>query len=341
METEGQAVLREALADGDRALEAGDSPAAIAAFELAASIEPGNGVTATGLSRARVLNELVRLLAEGAEHERRGDLAQASESYRGAVSLDGRSQKARLALARAEGNITEVAFRTAMSEGLAALTRQDDRAALQFFQQAGTIKSADPQVAAGIAQAEEGLRLETIGKHREQALRSEDEEQWHRAAEQYEAVLKLDATIRFAQEGKTRSDERAALSDGLDYHLAHAERLSDEKVLADASEVLEDAARIESAGPRLSEQRSKLAGIITQASTPVPVFLESDNETEVVVYRVGPLGRFERYTLQLRPGTYTVVGSRPGYRDVRRSLHVEAGRQPEPLIVRCEEKIRT
>ena len=152
-------------------------------------------------------------------------------------------------------------------------------------------------------------------------------------------MLKLDATIRFAQEGKPRSDERAALSDGLDYHLAHAERLSDEKVLADASEVLEDAARIESAWPRLSEQRSKLAGIITQASTPVPVFLESDNETEVVVYRVGRLGRFERHTLQLRPGTYTVVGSRPGYRDVRRSLHVEAGKQPEPLIVRCEEKI--
>ena len=158
VETQGQAVLREALADGGRALEAGDSPAAIAAFELAASLEPGNGVAATGLSRARVLNELVRLLAGGAEHERRGDLAQARESYRGAVSLDGHSQKARLALARAEGNIREVAFRTAMSEGLAALNRQDDRAAFQFFQQAGTIKSADPQVAAGIAQAEEDLR---------------------------------------------------------------------------------------------------------------------------------------------------------------------------------------
>ena len=339
VETRGQVVLRQALADGSRALETGDSPAAIAAFELAASLDPGNGAAATGISRARVLNEVVRLLAEGTDDERRGDLPSARESYRKAISLDGHSQKARLALARAEGNITEVAFRTAMSKGLEALNQQDYPAARQFFQEAGTIKPGDSQVGGGIAQAEEGIRLQTIAAHREKALRFENEEQWHQAVEEYEAVLKLDAMIRFAQEGKARSDDRAALADGIGYHLTHAERLSDDKVLAAASAILEDADRIEPAGPRLMEQRAQLAGVLSQASTPVLVLLESDNETEVVVYKIGQLGRFERHTLQLRPGTYTVVGSRPGYRDVRVKVRVEAGKTPQPLIVRCEEKI--
>jgi len=67
--------------------------------------------------------------------------------------------------------------------------------------------------------------------------------------------------------------------------------------------------------------------------------LVSDNLTEVTVYRVGRLGRFSQRVLNLRPGTYTVVGSRPGYRDVRRRLMVSPNQSSKPLEVRCEEAI--
>jgi len=334
-----QDVLRQALADGSQALETGDSPAAIAAFELAATIDPENEAAAIGLSRARVSTELVRLLAQGAEQERRGDAAGALGTYRKAVSLDPHSQRARLALARAEGNLTEVAFRTAMSNGLEALNRQDYQEARQLFQQAGEIRQGDHQVEAGIAQAEEGLRLQAIAAHRENAARFESEEQWHQASEQYGAVLKLDPTIRFAQQGKARTDERAAVEDQIQYHLTHPERLSDENVLATVAALLEKTEGLAPAGPRLVSQRAQLGELVSQAATPVSVLLQSDNETEITVYKIGALGRFESHTLQLRPGTYTVVGSRPGYRDVRLSLRIEAGKDPEPIVVRCEEKI--
>ena len=226
-----------------------------------------------------------------------------------------------------------------MSKAIEALNREDYPSARGFFEEAAKIKPGDSQVEAGIAQAEEGIRLQTIASHGENALRLENQEQWHEAAREYEAVLQLDATIRFAQEGKARSDERAALVDRISYHIANPERLSDEKVLAAAAEVLEDAERIDAAGPRLQSQRAQLTDLVRQASTAVPVLLESDNQTDVVVYQIGTIGRFVRHTLELRPGTYTVVGSRLGYRDVRLSLRVEAGKQPEPLIVRCEEEI--
>ncbi|MGH9463163.1 MAG: protein kinase domain-containing protein [Vicinamibacteria bacterium] len=339
VEARGQGILGDALADGAQALESGSSPAAIAAFELASTIDPGNAAAATGLSRARVLNDLVRLLAEGADQERRGDLALARESYRKAVSLDGYSQKARLALARAEGNLTEVAFRTAMSKAIEALNREDYPSARGFFEEAAKIKPGDSQVLRGIAQAGEGIRVQAIASHRESALRLEGQEEWHQAVKEYEAVLQLDPTIRFALEGKARSDGRAALVDRISYHIAHPERLSDEKVLTAAAALVEEADGIRAPGPRLQSQRAQLADLVRRASTAVPVLLESDNQTDVVVYQIGTLGRFVRHTLVVRPGTYTVVGSRPGYRDVRVVLRVEAGKEPQPLIVRCEEEI--
>jgi hypothetical protein len=71
----------------------------------------------------------------------------------------------------------------------------------------------------------------------------------------------------------------------------------------------------------------------------VQVHLESDEQTDVIVYKVGHLGRFSEHRLTLRPGRYVVVGSRQGYRDVRLELVVVAGQPPGTLAVRCEEKI--
>ena len=48
---------------------------------------------------------------------------------------------------------------------------------------------------------------------------------------------------------------------------------------------------------------------------------------------------FKEKTLELRPGTYVVVGTRKGYRDTRVTLEVAAGRTGEPVGVRCEEAL--
>ncbi len=99
------------------------------------------------------------------------------------------------------------------------------------------------------------------------------------------------------------------------------------------------ATEIKSAGPKLEQQIADLSRQITAFSTPLRTHLESDSLTEVVIYRIGRLGTFEQRALELRPGTYTVIGSRRGYRDVRRQLVITPGVEPEPLQIRCEEKI--
>jgi hypothetical protein len=41
----------------------------------------------------------------------------------------------------------------------------------------------------------------------------------------------------------------------------------------------------------------------------------------------------------LVPGQYTAVGTRPGYRDVRRQFDVHPGRATPPVVIACEDKI--
>jgi len=65
----------------------------------------------------------------------------------------------------------------------------------------------------------------------------------------------------------------------------------------------------------------------------------SDNLTEVVIYRVDRLGVFPRRELKLRPGTYTAVGSREGFRDVRVRFEVSPGGPSQQVTVVCTEKL--
>jgi len=332
-------VLQQALARGERALEQGDSAAATAAFELALGIAPGNSSAVAGSKRAAVLDQVVALLRAGARDERLGRMADAARSYREAVALDPMSPRVRDALARTRGKLEEDAFADAMSEGLVALGLGDYDGARAAFQRADKLRPGSVEVADGLAQVEASRKLEAIATHRGRAGDLEAGEQWSAAAEQFKAVLALDPTIRFAQAGLDRCLERAGLEERMVFHITHSERLTSDAVYSEAVELFDEASEVRPAGPKHREQLARLDARLEAAGKRVTIWLESDNLTEVTIYKVGNLGTFTRRELALRPGTYTVVGSRVGYRDVRQRYVVELGREHQPLIVRCQEKV--
>jgi hypothetical protein len=102
---------------------------------------------------------------------------------------------------------------------------------------------------------------------------------------------------------------------------------------------LASAREIQQPGPRLAGQISELADLLEIAAMLVPVRFESDNLTDIIIYKVGKLGAFEVRTMDLRPGSYVAVGSRDGYRDVRRDFLVVANGEMPPVVLRCEEPI--
>jgi hypothetical protein len=222
-----------------------------------------------------------------------------------------------------------------MSDGLAALNDREWEDALAAFDRAAQLRPNAPEVTDGRSRAKAGQRQEALAEGLRRARESEQREAWRDAERAYSSVLAKDPESAAALEGQKVAETRAMLDEKIEYHLAHPGRLSHPEVFADASTVLDEALETVPSGPRLESQIVRLEHLLELASTPVTVVLESDQQTEVTVYRVGRLGTFTRRELDLKPGTYTVVGSRNGYRDVRLQLVVTPGSPPEPLMVRC------
>jgi hypothetical protein len=125
----------------------------------------------------------------------------------------------------------------------------------------------------------------------------------------------------------------------LDALLADPKRLYSPTVRDAARKVLASAESAPAGGPRLTQARERLDTALRRATTPIAVRLTSDDATEVTVYRVGPLGRFQSREIELAPGTYTVVGSRAGYKDVRIELTVEPDAPSPRVFVACKEPV--
>ncbi|MDJ0887744.1 MAG: hypothetical protein QNI89_10595, partial [Desulfobacterales bacterium] len=168
---------------------------------------------------------------------------------------------------------------------------------------------------------------------------AENKEQWDRSLAAYEKALAIDPALQFAHLGARRSRERIQFDKRLRYYLDHPEALASERYLQEAQQLLTSIESLSPRGPRLAAQIQTLKAGVQAAQTLVPVTLVSDGQTEVAVLRVARLGRITSQTLELRPGVYTVVGARNGYKDVRRTFRVEADQQALQVSIACKEKI--
>jgi tetratricopeptide (TPR) repeat protein len=337
--SQAPAVLTEALREGGAALDAGDQPRAIASFERALALEGGNEAARRGLERARNLDRLLALMAAAGTAEAAGDRTGALESYRQAVALDPAAGEPRAAVTRLERQVAADAYEERMARGFAAQARGDRAAARAAFAAALAVRPGDPQARSALSQVEADAELERLMGLQRQAEALEREERWAEALALYQSALAADPKLAMAQQGAERARNREQLDRRLREEIGRAERFNDDAVLAGARTTLGMAAAVAAPGPRLSAQVGELQRLIERAVIPVNVTLESDNLTEVTVFKVGRLGAFSSRSLQLRPGLYTAVGSRAGYRDVRRSFRVEPGSEATPVVIRCEETI--
>jgi Tfp pilus assembly protein PilF len=332
-------LLRDALVAGAAAIDAGQSGEAKRQFELAAKLDPSNEAAKRGLRRVGTLEEVRGLLATAAEAERSGQPAEAQAAYRKALQLDPETGVAREALARLQAQASGAAFATAISQGLAALGRGDYVAARAAFERAGTIRPGAPEVLDGLARVERALGDRTIGSHLAAAQQAEQAERWSSAVTEYRKALEVDRNLLAAQQGVERAEPRAMLDAELAAYLERPERLFSSEVRGAARAALARARGVPSPGPVLTRQVDALGDLLAAAETPVRVAIASDNLTEITIYPVGRLGLFERRDMELLPGRYTVVGTRAGFRDVRRELTVLPGRETPVLVIRCEEQI--
>ncbi|MDJ0910615.1 MAG: serine/threonine-protein kinase [Woeseiaceae bacterium] len=332
-------VFRRALDEAETALDAGDTREAVTLYELAVAISPSHGPARRGLIRAQNLDEVLALTAQGEQLERDLDLFAALQSFERAVEIDPEWQSARDGADRVRETMKQMDFDQRMTEGLTALAEGDYLSARAAFRAAEQLYPESTEPADGLQQVDNALRLNDIASFETQALTLESEERWEAAAEAYASILEIDPNLTFAQEGRARANRMIALHAQLDEFIADPDRLSSDRTMQAATQLVVGITRMPEIGPRLTAQRDELTRLLRRASTPLTVSFESDNLTDVSIYRVGTLGNFDTVQLELRPGTYVAVGSRAGYRDVRVEFRVAPEIEQVPIVVRCEEEI--
>ena len=339
LEGQRSPALQSALQRGQAALDHGDSQSATAAYAQALRINPGNAAAVRGARRAGSLDAVNALLIHAREIEQQGRTAQAAAAYRQALALDPDSPEAQRGAARTGGELQADQFGRAMARAYAAMDARHEAEARMALEEARRLKPDDPAIARALAQLAAGATADQLAGALAQARAAQAAERWQEALAQYQRALTLDATLVDARQAMGVAAERARLDQDLEQLIAHPERAYSDAVYAAAQATLKQAQAIPAPGSVLSRQISRVADLLGQAATPVNVVLRSDNLTKVTVYRVGALGNFAERALQLKPGRYVVVGTRAGYRDVRRELNVVPGGVAPVVVIQCVEPV--
>jgi tetratricopeptide (TPR) repeat protein len=339
LQARSEQVFAQLLERGREALNKGAAEVASLAFQGALRLKPDHREAVQGRQRAEILAKVQALIANGDQLFHQGQLEEARSWYEQALQLDAKADTARTQLQRIDRQREVQKFRQAMSEGYGALAAHDLESAQQAFSRAKALDPTAGEARRALGQVEQRLVSQRITRLLAAARELEQSERWQAAAEKYRAALSLDPHLALAQQGKREAASRASLYARIQQTLAHPERLGDEEVYQEAADLLRQVQQLNPPGSKLSAQITALSGLLEQAATPVTVILRSDNKTEVTLYRVGKLGKFETKQVELRPGRYVAVGIRKGYRDARTEFVVAAD-EPSPLVVvQAEEQI--
>jgi len=332
-------ILDRQLEQGRQAIEAGDSAVAKQALSVAEAIEPGSSELAVLNGRLATLEPLLALLSGAEEAEESGDLAGAETLLKEATSLDPAHQRAAAELARvAEAHIA-MRFNDAMSDGYLALDERSYSTARAAFKKAASLVPGSSEAASALEEVQVAETADRLGALQVRGRKAEDNEQWQAAVEAYQQALKMDANILFAQEGLQRSAGRSELDEYFSRAIGDPGRLSDIAIAEAVQTRLDRAMAINPRGPLLTQQINKLQTTLKLAGTPLAITLLSDGETEVIVYKVARLGQFQQRQLTLRPGKYTAVGTRNGFRDVRVTFDLSHNGSPPSVLISCTEQI--
>lgn len=331
-------VVAKAVQDGLDALTRGDRTAAATAFDLATAIAPDDKAAIRGTARVASFDAVRTKVDAGAALERADDLPAAAAAYQEALKLDADDPAAREGLARTQGALADREFRRVLADGVAALDRGDLAAADARLARARALRSGDPGVQQASARLAEARRTGAISGLQSKAASQVAAEDWAGAVTTYEAALAQDPNLAFAIDGLAQARGRADLARRLQTLVDDPARLYSSGVKADAEAWLEEARAIPNPGPVLKRQATAVAQGLAAAAMPVHVTIRSDGLTDITVYRIGALGKFPSHDLDLKPGRYTAIGTRAGYRDVRKDFDVAPG-GGTVVEVRCEETI--
>ncbi len=327
VEQAASAALASELAAGERALAAGQQGLAVQAYDLAARIAPQDERALAGQARA---HELASTQGPPAAPPGAGTAPEPAPqpAAKAAATTPASTPPA------ADAAFGEDRYAKAAGEGFAALGAGRLDEARAAFERARAARPDGAEAADGLKRVEAATHARGFGTLRTRAEDAEADERWEDALAAYTSILRTSPTQEFAQEGRDRSKARLEMNDALQALIDRPDRLATPEAREQAAALLQNAQQVSSPGPVLRLQMARVSALLPEFEKPVHMSMVSDGFTQVTIQGVGGFGAFTRRDIELKPGRYTFVGSREGYRDVRRDISVSPG-QTQTINVSC------
>jgi tetratricopeptide (TPR) repeat protein len=326
------------LKAGDAALAAGHRDVASQAYDLARRIDPNSRRAIEGSRRAGLLSGVLPLLNDAQKAEATQNYSRAAQDYSQALALDPGNAQAKAGLARANAAFGSDGYARAVGAGFAALGAGRLTEAQGDFRQALGFRPQGKEATEGLQRVSLAMEAGRIASLRQQAASLESQGRWSQAVAVYDTALQVDPALAFAKRGKAQDEEKAQLSSSLQQIIDHPSRL-DLPAVRDEAVTLLQQARAQADDPVLQSQVARITRLMPELDRPVQLNMISDNATDVSITGLGEFGSFGRRQIRLKPGTYTVIGTRDGYRGVQLEFTVEPGQQSVTITVTCTEPI--
>ena len=322
---------------GTQALQDRDHETSLDAWTRAQAIKPLDLEVQAKLARVQLLPRVNELIRESDRAKIREDWAQALEYLNEVTNLDPLTLG--IAARREEilERITSQDLNDALTAGHEQLAGNNYDSAEQIFEEILVDYPENTAAQTGLQQVRRERLAAKIEALRVEALEKENALDMRGALKIYDEALALDNSLQFATEGRERVFEIISVVNDMNDTLNDPHALSADDAYDEAKETLETAQSHRGHSDEYDKLLQSFADLVSYAGTQLPVVLISDEKTEVTLTTSHRIGSFQRHELTLRPGRYTLHGSRDGWVDIRKEFIVQQDMDPVSIV--CEEQI--
>ena len=327
--------VQENLLRGQQALSKGQRDAAKLAFNAVLEKSPGNEDALRGLKRAENIDRVFALLLQGDELEKKGQFAQAADSYGKAFALDALSAVAQQGQARAARLEKETKFDAAFSAAQAAFKRREWDKVVVESQNALKVYPQKTEVQAMLKSARENAHTDAVKKALAKGYAYENEHQWKEARDAYNETLRLEPDQADAKEGYIRSGTMIRTLLQYERYVQDAEAFAAKAEFQAAIRAFNQAMSVKPAYLVNSDKVQQLHEMLMTQNKPVEVTFKSDGKTWFSIENYRLPSQFETNAIKMLPGDYAIIGRRKGFQDVHILLQVRNGVPPPTVTVVC------
>ncbi len=239
------------------------------------------------------------------------------------------------ARASLEAHRQDSSFNSSMTAAYESIEAKEWFIAEQVLESALLIRPNSTVAKELLEEVSENMRLDQVDELVQKMADAMSTERWEDVLVNIEEVEKLDVNEEYdfaivvEEVGELLALEAELIEyKDFDFNSLNDSKRQDIQLLLDKTDHLNDF-------DRTQPIRQFLQDTFTLYSTPIEVTIRSDNKTKLRIRPGKEIGSFRSKTLEVLPGTYEIVGTRRGFKQVTHKLEVKPDSESIEIKVEC------